>query len=341
MTELEDALRATLRTHERDIDASTIQRDYAAIASQRMPTQRLLPALIAGAVVAIVGLVAYVAWPLGGTATDQPVGRPTAQNIAPPPAASGPFQVWLSERVIPVGGADVAAALTGPAEPMDEDQQTFGVGARVDRWDGEQWQPHRDVRLCMDFWDCVGELYPPDDQLGVEGIGLSLDASGVGPTTLVRIDGLDPGWYRLRQTSNDGVEANGIFEVVPADDVETVPLGARDPGRLRLQPAFLPTTGGFLSINRLQTSQAALDAGDPGPPVGDVLDLEMWADASWHSMGTVHVNRDATAGITGASIPELAIGAYRLVDSSQPVEAQAVFWVTDNTSATPLPVGPQ
>ena len=111
--------------------------------------------------------------------------------------------------------------------------------------------------------------------------------------------------------------------------------------RPRSQPSSDPGAEPGTPNDALDTTHGQLDAGDPGPPVGDVLDLEMWADASWHSMGTVHVNRDATAGITGASIPELAVGAYRLVDSSQPVEAQAVFWVTDNTSATPLPGGPQ
>jgi len=340
MTELEDALRATLRAHERDIDASTIRRDYAAIASRgRRPARRLLPVLAAGAVVAIVGLVAYMAWPLGGTPTDRAAGTPMGQNVAPPPADSGPFQVWLSERVIPAAGADIGVLLTGPAEPVDENQQIFGVGAELDTWDGTQWQLHRNAGLCTAGWDCIGELLPLDEEFSVQEVGLVLDASGVGSATFLRVEGLDPGWYRLRQTSSAGIQATGTFQVV-ADDIPVTPIGARDIDHLSVRPALLPTAGGTVTVSRTPVPQESADS--PANTVGESLDLEAWTGDGWQPVSTLAVTPapdDPYRATPLVQVPALNPGAHRLVDRNQPGEAHAVFWVDDNTSATPLPVG--
>lgn len=333
MTELEDALRDTLRAHERDVDPATVRRDYAAIAAGDTRLRALLPVIIAGAVVAIVGMIVYLAWPQGGPAPNQPAGAPTSQDVAPPPPDGGSYRVWLSEQVIPAAGADIAAVLTGPAPADESDQETFGVGAQLDRWDGTQWQLHRNARLCMDFWECTGSLVALEEDFAVEDIGLGLHPSGVGPTTFLRLEGLDPGWYRLRQTSNDGVEASGAFEVV-AEDVPVLPVGRRNVDHLVAGPALLAEAGRTIHVSRIPVPQQSADS--PANKVGESLDLEMWTGGTWQPMSTLTVipaPDDPYRAAPLVELPTLDLGAYRLVDRSQPGEAQAVIWITDDIPA--------
>src|SRR5690606_18104931 len=73
---------------------------------------------------------------------------------------------------------------------------------------------------------------------GVEGIGVSAPSGGVGPAEWLRIDGLEPGWYRLRKETHEGVVATGHFAVVD-EPVALVDIGDPAQERLSLHPVVL------------------------------------------------------------------------------------------------------
>ena len=56
----------------------------------------------------------------------------------PPAAASEPLWLWLSAERLPAKPSDLAVVLVNSgAQPSP----TFGVGAGLVRWDGDEWRP--------------------------------------------------------------------------------------------------------------------------------------------------------------------------------------------------------
>lgn len=333
MNDLEAALRATLKAHELDIDPSTVRDDLGTTPAQPPRWRALVPVVIGGAVAAVVAFIAYVAWPVDEAPAEQPAVAPTPTSIDPPAPDGGPFRVWLSESVVPAAGADVAVMLIGPPATESSPRETFGVGAQLDRWDGTQWQPHRWVRLCMDFWHCVGSLHLINEEgFGIEDIGIEVGASGTGSTTYLRLEGLDPGWYRLQQTSVAGVQANGVFEVVAAD-APVVPVGPRDVDTIAPDRTLLTEADRTVLIRREPATTQPDDS--PAYDLGETVDLETWTGQSWDPVTAIALvpapEEDAYRSTYRAELPPLDVGAYRLVDRNQPGEAQAVLWITDDT----------
>src|SRR5690606_30669525 len=99
----------------------------------------------------------------------EPGALPTEIDGVPaPPPDPRPVTIWMSERVLPVEGADVVLAAWSTAQA----QAVFGVPVEVDHWDGESWTTVRRGATCVDHWRCAGAISVegPD---AVEDIGLS------------------------------------------------------------------------------------------------------------------------------------------------------------------------
>lgn len=146
-------------------------------------------------------------------------GPPRDHPVEPPPdsLAGGPVSLVLSSNSVASGSANLSATLTATSENDLE----FGVLAEIHRWDGDSWAPHRNVVMCLEEWDCIGEPYPLDeDGPRLPYIGIGADPSEPGPTQSLTTAGLEEGWYRLVQQGHDnrtgetgGAVATAIFEV--------------------------------------------------------------------------------------------------------------------------------
>lgn len=278
-------------------------------------------------------------------ATDAAVDEPTD---APPPVDRSQAHLWLGAEEVPPDGGDLPVVIVDPTSAGD----TWGVAAEVDRWDGAGWVRHDAARVCMDFWGCVGQIGGVD---AVEAIGLS--AAPVGPLTWLGTDGLDPGWYRLTQTSNEGTVAAGQFEVragapaVPEAEheegahlvVEPTVLFSSDALRSAEPAPVLPPPSTSvptdLTLQRDIAVRATSDLG--GAPRGwqdgrtriERWDGDAWVDASDLQLGGVSTGIGPDDPVV-RTLDDPPPGAYRvLVDpdaGADPVVAlQGRFWVTD------------
>ena len=295
-------------------------------------------------VVALAGATALV-----GCAGDDPSpeAEAPASEAVPPAVDRTAAHLWLSAEQVPPEGGDLAVVLVDPGRSGD----TWGVAADVDRWDGAGWERLDRARVCMDFWDCVGQIGGVD---AVEDIGLT--AAPVGPLTWLRTGALDPGWYRLTQTSDEGTVAAGRFEVragaeaVPMADADSVREGD---ARLVVEPTVLFASDALraaeaeypvlqvstsvptdLSSERVIAVRASADAGaaprawQDGRIRIERWDGERWIDASELQLGGM------SPGI-GADDPILFTfddpppGAYRIVVLTEAATLEGRFWVTD------------
>lgn len=336
MTPLEEQLRGTFRDRASDVTQAHIRLDYPVagpnIATlQRRGWRTTLPVLVAAAILAVILVGVVVASTIGSERATPPVSSPAPSMSAPPPVDPGaPYQLWLSETVIPAAGVDIVAALVrsgGRGAAM------FGVGVMVDRWDGSEWQPYRYAATCPEL--CVGTLERADAEESGPGIAYVMGADGVGFVVSVKLTGLEPGSYRLRKTfetmdvspptvdaATSPIEAIGQFTVVHGD-APIVPLGNPDDTQLLIYQPLLPPTGGSLPFLRRG-----------GPPVDTWMpaqvDVERWTGDRWEPSTTLAVSASPGDLRTAqVEIPPSEAGAYRIVDRSTPTEHQAVFWVSD------------
>jgi hypothetical protein len=221
----------------------------------------------------------------GGPTTSAPTPDGTVRGTAaspPPPVDRSQAHLWLGAEVVPPGGGDLPVVLVDPTSGGD----TWGVAAEVDWWDGSGWVRVDAARVCMDFWGCVGQIGGVD---AVEAIGLS--AAPVGPLTWIGADGLDPGWYRLTQTSNEGTVAAGQFEVRPG--AATVPAAEHEEGALLV--------GRAAQRRACAGAPAAFDLGAhrPEPAAGDRRARDVGP-------------RGRAAGVAGRPRPDRALGRWEL-----------------------------
>jgi hypothetical protein len=282
--------------------------------------------------------------PTAPTASTAPTDTTTEPVSDRPPRDSGAYTLWLSERRIPATGAVLVAALhnTGGLDA------TFGVAASVERWDGGTWTTVRRVSVCLAEWHCVGELQPADAPLSYEAIGLAAAPGAVGPTEWLRVEGLEPGWYRLRQESNEGEVATGTFEVV-ADDVPVIPLGEVAATRLVARPAVIPPGGGRVEVTvsgygDVGASTAALEAYSETLSNGVVV--LRWDGSAWSSVIIPFVVLEPAEPSDRAStvvvdVPPLPVGTYLLGRSlANDAVVSGPLWVTDEAGQTATTLAP-
>lgn len=271
---------------------------------------------VAAVSVAVVGLGAgrdperHVTVDATGPATSAP-------RATPPPSGyedSG-YTLWLSASVVPSGGADVAAVLVNRGGP----EAMFGVAADLDRWDVDRWVPHRWVGLCLDHWFCTAQLEDPAGDHAVRSIGLSATPGSPGAVERFRAEGLDPGWYRLRQEANEGFVAAGVFEV-SENAPQPAPLDDTSAPSSSVSPILVPSTGAEVRLTPLMPPvvgmSSAEDLDEAIAGLSETAAVERWEGRAWVPVTTVvlsAVSEPPGSADRVAQIPSLLPGDYRLV----------------------------
>jgi hypothetical protein len=323
-------------------------------ARRRRQRRRLVGASIAAVVIVAVGGVALAVVdqedaqrvttePPEASAPPREASAPPREASAPPPVDRSAPHLWLSAEQVAPSGGDVAVVLVDPTSSGD----TWGVAAGVERWNAGRWERLASARLCLDFWGCVGQIGGVD---GVELIGLS--ALPVGPLTWLGTGALEPGWYRLTQTSNEGTVAAGQFEVQA--DAAAAPSAAHEPGtHLVVEPTVLFASEALRraepasAIPPVETSvptdltsqrEIALRAtsdlgGAPRAWQDGRSRLERWDGTAWVDATELRVG-GFSPGI-GAEDPLVLTlgdpppGAYRVLVETEAVTLDGRFWVTE------------
>jgi hypothetical protein len=241
--------------------------------------------------------------------------------------------LWISATPV-APGADLAVAIIS-----NSGADLFGgVGATVERWDGNDWQEYGFAGLCVDFWQCAGSVTTDGDQ--------AVNAIGINAGSVMRrsSEGLEPGWYRLSMGLLDNGEtpgnrrdivAAGQFEISP-DAPAAGPLWPLEGVHYSLVPALVPPAGGdvFVSPFVPANPDGSLSAEDIAAAVGgqsETARIEQWAHGTWQVAGEVPLT-PVTEGNTfdnTATIPPLSAGAYRLVRGGPQGDQMGFFWVTD------------
>jgi hypothetical protein len=289
-------------------------------APPRSPRERRLAGIVG---VAVFGLVVALVW-VAFLRTDDPAPAGGAE----PPPVSGPVSLWLSAERVPPGAFDIVAVLVA----HDEIDAIFGVHATVDRWDGAAWVPHGEVVVCMDHWHCTAHIVPPGEVEAVPGLGLESRPSMPGPVERFTTAGLDPGWYRLSQTANEGVVARGIFEVVP-EAAPPLPLWRIEVPAISISPALLPPEGGEVYLYPLvppgtDGSQSREEVQRAVEGLSETARIERWNGSEWEPVTTIEL-----LGVSGDDLPRTALvpplveGEYRLVRDGPAGPHLASFWV--------------
>lgn len=284
------------------------------------PRERVIAGIVG---LAIFGAMAAFAWGALSTLGDEPTvaGRP-------PPLPASPVSLWLSAERVPRGPVELVAILVDH-QGVDA---TFGVYATVDRWDGDEWGSYGYLVMCMDHWHCTARVQPPDVSVGVPAIGLSARPGSPGPVERFTTDGLDVGWYRISQVANEGIVAQGLFEVadgapasvplvpvdVPAISV-TPPLVSTEGAEVGLYPLIPPDSSGNLSREDIQRAIEGLS---------ETARIERWDGSGWTAVGRVELSEGVDLG-RSARLPPLPQGEYRLVREGPDAAHVGHFWVDD------------
>lgn len=321
-------LRARYRAVAPEVDA-----DPAAIVSAGRRRRRTARGAGALAAVAAAALVAVGLSSLSGSSPG-----PAA---SPPPEESGPVSLWLSaERVPP--GAELVAVLVAH-EDVD---LTFGVAAQVERWDGSRWRPHRWIGMCLDHWHCTAQMQPLSGDRAVQAIGLSATPQQPGPVERFSTDGLEPGWYRVSQTANEGVVARGVVEVAEGA-ADPAPLWPTDEPAISVQPPVLTEDGGTVTLTPLVPSNpdGSLSAEDVEAAVADLEDavtLQRWTGETWVGTGgplpLTTPDEQGYFEVTAEIPAGLGPGAYRLLRSGPDGDHTGNLWVMGSGADPPTDV---
>ncbi len=306
-----------------------------------------LAGAIAAAILLVVGLVVVRA----GDEDDSSVIAGEGEE-APPPD-EGPARLWLSATRVPVDGADVAAVILWDG---DGESPTWGVAAALDRWTGSEWAEDRTFTFCPDFWGCVGSIEPAD---GWDDLGISTTSfNGASRALWVRVEGLDPGRYRIRSEANEGTVAAGQFEVVDRDidlppaDVSGDTLGQIDESTDRLlvqDPLRVPRPEGPQLLIEYTVEVSVNGSPDLWATAAGRATYQRWEDGTWTDVAEVDVEDADLSGneyaYTSTSTRRLSLepalertGDYRIVierDGEPPLMGR--FWVRDPAELTGRP----
>ncbi|MEO8697337.1 MAG: hypothetical protein ABI658_27790, partial [Acidimicrobiales bacterium] len=251
---------------------------------------------------------------------------PVQEAGGPPPLDPAPISLWLSaSRVTDKEPTELVAVLVN----HDGSEATFGVAARIDRWDGQSWVPHRLLAMCLDHWFCTATPQALGPMV-VNSIGLSARVDTPGPTERFSTKGLDQGWYRISQTANEGLVAATILQVVAGAD-PVAPLVSVDMPAISIAPVLVKPTGTIVGmlrplvpgINSIAEVERAL-AG-----LAETAALERWDGRDWKPIATIALKPAASDPLSrSAELPALAEGDYRLVRAGPNGAHIGRFWVT-------------
>jgi hypothetical protein len=237
-----------------------------------------------------------------------------------------PISLWLSaSRVDDKQPTELVAVLVN----RDGPNATFGVAARIDRWDGQAWVPHRLLAMCLDHWFCTAEPQALGEMV-VNSIGLSARAGTPGPSERFSTKGLDKGWYRISQMANEGNVAAAILQVVPGAD-SVAPLVPVDKPAILITPVLVKPTGvtvqllpplvpGVNSVGELERAIAGL---------AETASIERWDGRDWKPIADIALRPSPSEPLgRNADLPALAEGDYRLVRVGTNGPHTGRFWVT-------------
>jgi hypothetical protein len=279
--------------------------------------------LVAGIVAVVVFVLgAAFAWLAFGAIGD----RRTEAVGQPPPEPPGAFSLWLSAERVPLG-AELVAVLVA----HEDVEAIFGVFVEVDRWDGHGWSPQGHIVMCMDHWHCTARVEEPEGSVGVPGIGLGARPGSPGPVERFTTDGLEPGWYRISQTANEGIVATGVFQVANGATAPA-PLVDVDAPAISISPVVVAPTGEEITLYPLipppaSGSQSREDILRATQGLSETARIERWDGSMWNGVTTVDV-RPAPGDLqTSATLPQLDPGAYRLVREGPEGPHIGPFWV--------------
>ncbi|MBK5222478.1 MAG: carboxypeptidase regulatory-like domain-containing protein [Acidimicrobiia bacterium] len=265
---------------------------------------------------------------------------PPADEINPP---GRDVSLWLSADRVPPGDVEMAGVLVAHTDTP----RTYGLRTQVDRWDGDQWVPHRQLVMCLDHWHCTAEMQPLGASVDVDDIGLAATRDGRGALERFTIRGLDEGWYRISHTN--GAEASGVFEIAEGAP-EPAPLWPTDRPALSISPALVPATGATVAISPLIPasggSQSAEDIERAVDGLADTATIERWEVDEWVPIDELDLELDPDGIPTGraAVMPSLEPGAYRLVRTGPGEPHVGNFWmdagddIETKDDASPAPV---
>src|SRR5918994_5212802 len=213
------------------------------------PRERVVAAVVAMSI--FVG-VAALAWRAFSTARDE-----SAAADAPPALTASTYSLWVSSGRIPPGPVELVAVLIN----HEGVEATFGVHAKVDRWDGSEWVPYGELVMCMDHWHCTAHIQSPGEVDAVPALGLTAQLGRPGPVERFTTDGLEPGWYRISQGSNERIVAATILEITEGVSAPA-PLVAVDAPAISVTPAVV--SADRAEVQRPRVTATHLDLEESG-----------------------------------------------------------------------------
>ena len=253
-----------------------------------------------------------------------------AAPLGVPGLSASPFSLWLSaERVAP-GPVELVAVLFN----HEGVEATFGVHAKVDRWEGRAWVPYGDLVMCMDHWHCTARVRQPGGVGAVPAIGLSAQPGSPGPVERFTTDGLDVGWYRISQEANEGIVAAAIFEIAE-DAWVPAPLVRIDAPAISVTPAVVSSNGGEIYLYPLipapTGAQSREDVLEAIRGLSEDARIERWEGSSWVEVGKIQLREEDDDLARSAALPPLPEGEYQLVREGPHGPHVGRFWVEART----------
>lgn len=254
------------------------------------------------------------------------VNRPEPIPVAPPPPEEGvDISLWLSADEVPPGDVELAAVLVAQTGLDD----TFGILAQVERWDGDSWEPHGQYAMCLVEYECTAELLGLEVAVDLPDVEMTPAPGVPGPVQRFSTAGLDEGWYRISEVGRRDVAARGVVQVVEGAETPAplTPLG--EPG-ISVQPALVTSSGGPVTLVPMipgdgdQLDDAAVVEGLDQTAMTERWDGDGWTVVSntwiYPGMGDYPANGTLL-------MPPLEPGAYRVVRSGPDGDHTGRFWV--------------
>jgi hypothetical protein len=233
--------------------------------------------------------------------------------------------LWLSADQVPPGDVELAAVLVAHTG-LDE---TFGILAQVERWDGDSWEPYGQYAMCLAEYECTAEILGLDVDVDLPDIRMTPAPGAPGPVQRFSTAGLDEGWYRISEVGRRDVAARGVVQVVEGAPTPAplTPLG--EPG-ISIEPALVPSSGGTVGLIPLIPGEPSED--DVAAAVADLEPtavIERWDGAGWTAVtDTLNLEGGGAFGPNRSLlVPPLDRGAYRVVRAGPDGDHTGRFWV--------------
>jgi hypothetical protein len=272
-------------------------------------------------IIALAVLVALAGFGLFASIT----GGKREPRDSPPPLPASRVSLWLSGDQVPPG-VELVAILVN----HDGVDATFGVFAKIDRWDGQGWVPQGELVMCMDHWHCAARVQRPGEVGAYPAIGLSAELGRPGPIERFTVDGLDVGWYRVSQEANEGLVAAAAFEI-SVGAPQPAPLVPVDDPALSVTPTLMSPDGGDVDLYPLiptrTGAQSRQDIERAIEGLSEVARIERWDGRSWEPVGEAKLRPGADSLARSAELPPLREGDYRLVREGPDGPHIGPFWI--------------